>query len=414
MKRCPTCNKTYSDDSMSFCLEDGAPLLTVGGGDVPTPPNFDPNLTIPYTPPRDTAGQPPSSPGSQWPGAAGPPSSPPSGFGQPAGPPSSGGSGFGQGGSGYGQGGSQYGQSGGQYGGPPSGQFPPPQQPPPQSNQYQPAPSWSPQPTPSYAPTAAKKSSALPWVLGGIGLLLVLGVVGAVIIGVLASMGSDNTNKNNSNNSNSTANKSNRNANSSNANNSNSNSNTTASTPSLRDDFSTEKWWTGTVSVGSAWYANDEYHLKGNEGGYMVVYGPKTNDYHTENARTSVTARSITGNSPSLGFGLSVYGEMKNNILEDYSFLIRTGAGGDPAYRIVLHQAGKENVLVPWTSSSVIRTGTSPNKLEVRSEGKKLLFYINDQYITSVNDDANYGAGLAGLYTSDTDEVAFDDLEIYK
>ncbi|HEV7843834.1 MAG TPA: hypothetical protein VGO69_09055, partial [Pyrinomonadaceae bacterium] len=56
MKRCPTCNKTYSDDSMSFCLEDGAPLLTVGGA---TPPagsgSFDPNLTIPFTPPRDTS-----------------------------------------------------------------------------------------------------------------------------------------------------------------------------------------------------------------------------------------------------------------------------------------------------------------------------------------------------------------------
>ena len=418
MKKCPTCNKTYADDSMSFCLEDGAPLLTVGGGEMPTPPNFDPNMTIPYTPPRDTTGQPSSDPyqgpgsqpGSQWPGAGGPPSSPPSGFGQPAGPPSSGG--------GYGQGGQPYGQSGGQYGGPPSGQFQPPQTPPP-SNPYQPAPSWSPQPPPSYAPAAAKKSSALPWVLGGIGLLIVLGVVGAVIVGVLASMGSD-TNKNNSNNSNATANKSNRNSNNSNntnnsnANNSNANSNTTASAPALRDDFSSQKWWTGTVNVGSAWYADDEYHLKGNEGGYMVVYGPKTNDYHTENARVLVTARSVTGNSPSLGFGLSVFGEMKNNILEDYSFLIRTGAGGDPAYRIVLHQAGKETVLVPWTSSSVIRSGTSPNQLEVRSEGKKLRFYINSQYITSVNDDVNYGAGLAGLYTSDTSEVAFDDLEIYK
>src|ERR671923_6125 len=26
MKRCPTCNRTYSDLSLNFCLEDGTPL----------------------------------------------------------------------------------------------------------------------------------------------------------------------------------------------------------------------------------------------------------------------------------------------------------------------------------------------------------------------------------------------------
>lgn len=28
MKQCPTCNRTYHDDTQSFCLEDGAPLVT--------------------------------------------------------------------------------------------------------------------------------------------------------------------------------------------------------------------------------------------------------------------------------------------------------------------------------------------------------------------------------------------------
>lgn len=390
MKKCPTCNATYSDDSMSFCLEDGAPLLTVGGTDAPSG-GFDPNLTIPFTPPRDTSeprSDPYRTPSDQW-------------GGQPAGGPASGQ--FGQ------QPGGGYGQSGSsQYGGPQSGQFPPPQ-----SNQYQPAPSWTPQPPPSYA-AAPKKSSALPWVLGGVGLLVVLGVVAAVLIGVLASMSAKNANNsNNSNNSNSTANRSNRNSNSSNANNSNSTANSSA-TPTVRDDFSNQKWWTGTVSVGSATYSGGEYRLSGAvTGGYIAVYGPNTNDYHTENARVVVTARSVTGASPSLGYGLAVYGEMKNNQLEDYSLLIRTDPS-NPSYRVVLHKDGKETTLVNWTSSSVIRTGTSPNQLEVRTSGKQLNFYINGQYVTNVTDTANYGAGLVGLYTSDTYEVAFDDLEIYK
>ncbi len=46
MKRCPSCNRTYTDPSLNFCLEDGTPL--VAGGAV------DPNATIRYTGPLET------------------------------------------------------------------------------------------------------------------------------------------------------------------------------------------------------------------------------------------------------------------------------------------------------------------------------------------------------------------------
>jgi hypothetical protein len=39
MRRCPTCNRNYPDDTLAFCLEDGAPLLTV---DAAPPARFDP------------------------------------------------------------------------------------------------------------------------------------------------------------------------------------------------------------------------------------------------------------------------------------------------------------------------------------------------------------------------------------
>ena len=32
MKRCPTCNKTFTDQNLSFCIEDGTPLLAVADG----------------------------------------------------------------------------------------------------------------------------------------------------------------------------------------------------------------------------------------------------------------------------------------------------------------------------------------------------------------------------------------------
>ena len=29
MKRCPTCNKTFTDPTLSYCIEDGTPLAAV-------------------------------------------------------------------------------------------------------------------------------------------------------------------------------------------------------------------------------------------------------------------------------------------------------------------------------------------------------------------------------------------------
>ena len=42
MKRCPTCQRTYTDNSLVFCLQDGAPLLTVGGASA----SFDSGATL--------------------------------------------------------------------------------------------------------------------------------------------------------------------------------------------------------------------------------------------------------------------------------------------------------------------------------------------------------------------------------
>ena len=54
MKRCPSCNRTYTDLSLNFCLEDGTPLAA----DVPPP--SDPNATMRYPAPRDTSEPPPT------------------------------------------------------------------------------------------------------------------------------------------------------------------------------------------------------------------------------------------------------------------------------------------------------------------------------------------------------------------
>lgn len=336
MKRCPRCNRTYTDPSLNFCLEDGTPLI-VGGAP-------DPNATIRYSAPLDTT---PSQP-------------------------------------------EPYRQAA------------------PLLNQVdataQPR-QWSPMP-----PTAPRrKSGAVWWIIGGI---LVVGIIGigiVIMIIALASIGSNTNNRANTNTVNRNVNTRvvNRNTN---ANNSN-NSNVDVNLPSaLTDNFSDPKWGTGNFDFGDIWYDNEEYHMRSKASTYLVMYAP-TNDYNTANANVSVTARSVDGTSPSSGFGLIVHGEKSSaGALEDYGLLIYTGT--EPKYEIIKHKNGQQTAVVPWTVSRTIRTGTNPNQLEIRVRGAELTFYINNQYVDRISDTENFRRGVAGLYTSDTAEVAFDDLKI--
>jgi hypothetical protein len=148
------------------------------------------------------------------------------------------------------------------------------------------------------------------------------------------------------------------------------------------------------------------------KGGFIVMYAPDKKEYYDENATVRVGLRSIDGNPPDTGFGLVVHGEKKDGKLEDYSFLIYSG--DNPKYKIVVHKAGAETKVVDWTPTSTIRTGTSPNQIEVRMRDRKMDFYINGQFVTSTTDAEGYLRGRVGLYTSDAGEVAFDDLEISK
>src|ERR1700752_117901 len=330
MKRCPSCNRTYTDSSLNFCLEDGTPLVA------DAPPPTDPNVTVRYPSPRETSDPPPT--------AIYQPESP---LVRPA-PPT-----------------------------------PPP--PPPQA--------WSPTPTPR------KKSNAIWWILGGLAALAVIGVGLAVMViaitGITANNNSNVTNTNNRND--------NRNA--------NVNTNTNATLPAaFSDDFSEQKWGIGDSRFGRIWYADDEYHMSSKEKTFVVMYAP-TEDYTTENSTVKVTARSVTGGVPSAGFGLMVHcAQSKTKQLEDYALVIYPS--DDPEYEVIMHNNGNQTSMVSKTKSSAIHSGSSPNVLEVRIKGTELSFYINGQYLTRITDKENAKRARAGLYTSDIEEVAFDNLEI--
>lgn len=264
-------------------------------------------------------------------------------------------------------------------------------------------------------PAQAQKRSVWPWILGIGAVLVFIGIGVVILIFAIASVtNSNNNNGNNNSNANRLANRnSNTNSNrNSNSEVSNDNSNSRSSLTSFSDDFSTQSWGTGPSQYGNIFYQDEEYHMHATKGGFIVMYAPDKKEYYDENATVRVGLRSIDGNSPTSGYGLTVHGEKKSGNLEDYGFLIYNG--DEPKYKIVLHKSGNESKVVDWTATSTIRTGTSPNQLEVRIRDTKMDFYINGQFVTSIVDEAGYKRGRVGFYTSDTGEVAFDDLEISK
>lgn len=338
MKTCPSCNRSYTDEGLNFCLQDGSPLVI----------EADPaSETTRYSTPRAT-------------------SPPPTQVYRPS----------------------------------------PQLQPPPTVSQGAPYQAQY-SPLPQYAPVPAgrpPKSSAVWWILGGLAVIVVLGIGAVIVIIAVASMSSEPNNNRFAN-----SNAPNRNVNAVRPNTNSSNANSINSLPaSLTDDFSTQKWGSGPSVYGNIWYADGEYHMKSKEKTYFVMYGP-SNDYDTENARVRVTVRNVDGVSPVSGYGLVVHGAPDEK-LRGYGFLIFTGE--TPKYLVVQHKGGTQTDLVPFTTSSIIKSGTSTNQIEVRIKGSQLSFYINGQYVTSITDTGNFKRGRAGLYASDAHEVAFDDFQI--
>jgi hypothetical protein len=210
MKRCPTCNRTYTDLSLNFCLEDGTPLAADG-------PSVDPNATMRYPAARDTSEPPPTEIYRPEPAVVAPRPTTPT-------PPL------------------------------PARPAPPP-------------PQWTLPPT---AAPPKKKSNAIWWILGGLAAVVVIGG-GIVVLLIALALGTDNKNVNANRNENRNANVSvNTNTNT----NTNVNANATTTPTSLADNFSEQKWGSASSPYGRTWYDNGEYHMSSKERTFIVQYAP--------------------------------------------------------------------------------------------------------------------------------------------
>lgn len=333
MKKCPSCQKVYEDDSLRFCLECGAMLVSFTPNEPPA------TMQMPF--PRDT------------------------------------------------QGGGQFGQTPSNFGVSPN------------------APNWQTAPANNVAQPAKKGGfGCLYWIIGLVAVSIILGVIAIVGFGILVANlpDDDNTNSSNINKPTPTTPKT-------------GNTKTPFDSPPtsgnlrVKTDFS--KWRTGSDAYATKTYTGGEYQVTSSRDGYYYVllaageYSPGKG-YSTSRAVTKMTVRSVTGTSPALGYGVVIHSDPKP-LKRGYAFLIRTGTS--PSFRVVQHTDSDEKALVDWTKMNAIRTGTSPNELEVRADGSKLDFYINGQFATSITDQIS--DGITGIYTSDTTPISFNKLEIY-
>ena len=322
MKICPTCRKTYADDNLNFCLEDGT-VLTVAANEPPA--------TVMMNSPRPTDPVSPFTAGNQ-PGIQ-------SSFG----------------------------------------------------NQ------------PQYSMQQPKKSSkAWLWVVGIVGILLLLcggGFVGLVLIGMNAERAASNNSTYPTNNRGNT-----------------STTNTSASPASSPFSSSSDvesvdlSFWVKDFSVwGTTEMSGDEFQMAAKQKGYYyVLVAPE--EYTTDGKNVRVTVRNVDNSNSSLGYGL-IFHSAPTPLTKDYAFLIDTKR---KKYRVVRHEPTKETSMVAWTNSTAIRDGSQENVLEARDKGDNVELYINDQMVTSVKDQFGYPNGVPGLYSGDGAKIGFKKLEIWK
>jgi hypothetical protein len=168
--------------------------------------------------------------------------------------------------------------------------------------------------------------------------------------------------------------------------------------------------WVKDFSVyGETQFTDGEFIMSSKQKGYYYVL-VATPEYSTEAATTKVSLRNMNDAASTLGYGL-IFHSNPDPLQQDYAFLIDTKK---QRYRVVRHEPSKETSMVPWTNSSAIKPGKEENVLEARDKGDTTDLYINGQLVNSVKNNFGYKGGVVGLYSGDAVKIAFKDMEIRK
>lgn len=149
-------------------------------------------------------------------------------------------------------------------------------------------------------------------------------------------------------------------------------------------------------------YRNGEY--------YMSYHKEDGNLYYTwtgeafDNFVMTVKARKVRG-LDNWGYGLLF--RHQGTVDNSYEFAI----SGNGMYYFGKVVNGKYEDIIPWKESSAIHQGNDVNYLKISADGNKYTFYINNQEIDSITDNA-FSSGKVGFLTYSDVETAFDDFMV--
>lgn len=176
----------------------------------------------------------------------------------------------------------------------------------------------------------------------------------------------------------------------------------------LTEDFSSEDAW--------EYYVDEDagYSLRVNNGAYQIqtddtgyIWG--LNEQNHGDVVMEVTTNQLSSYENN-AYGIMCRSDTSNNG-DGYYFLI----SGDGYYSISRGEGDDVNAIVDWTQSSAINTGAETNTLRAVCIGDYLALYINDKFVTEVN-DSTYTSGFAGFAATAFEggdiSVTFDDLTI--
>jgi hypothetical protein len=91
---------------------------------------------------------------------------------------------------------------------------------------------------------------------------------------------------------------------------------------------------------------------------------------------------------------------------EDDNNFYRFQVSVDGRYKVSKKEAGEWSNLTEWESSSAINKGRSSNVLAVAAQGDEFEFYVNDTYLTSL-EDSSFSEGDVGYFGGTFDETGF-------
>lgn len=163
-------------------------------------------------------------------------------------------------------------------------------------------------------------------------------------------------------------------------------------------------------------WVDDPPYANWSDGAYRLVARDATRfvavdvpiDQDVSDAVVSATFRK-TGGPPGGGYGLILResgGPRDGQNQEFEAYVFETGDVGE--YGVWRREGDHWFDMVPWTRSTTIRSGGSPNELVVRAVGDQLSFIVNGVELANLQDDTLQSGSIGLFVGGDNNEVALD------